>query len=81
MRRAVLLPDLACPDPHLSVWFAHVGDALRAGDRLVEILVAGATIDIPAPVSGRLIERHAFPDDPLHPGQLLGTLETDDSDV
>ena len=78
MRRPVHLPDLGCPDPRLSLWFAQVGDDVRAGERLVEILVEGATIDVSAPVSGRLVERHAYPDDRLTTGQLLGVLEAPD---
>lgn len=77
MRSPVHLPELNCPDPRLSLWFARVGDRLLAGDRLVEVLVDGATVDITAPVTGRLVERHAYPDEPLHAGQLLGVLETD----
>jgi pyruvate/2-oxoglutarate dehydrogenase complex dihydrolipoamide acyltransferase (E2) component len=77
MRNRVVLPDLACPDARLSVWFARVGDRVLAGERLVEILVDGATVDISAPESGRLAELHAHIDDPLVPGQLLAVIESE----
>ena len=79
MRSGVHLPELDCRAPRLSVWFVRVGDAVMRGERLVEILVEGATIDITAPVTGRLAERHAQPDDALTTGQLLATLESAES--
>jgi pyruvate/2-oxoglutarate dehydrogenase complex dihydrolipoamide acyltransferase (E2) component len=59
----------------LSVWFAQPGDTVYEGDRLVEVLVKGATFDVSAPVSGRLIAQTAFPDEALQPGQILGLIE------
>jgi pyruvate/2-oxoglutarate dehydrogenase complex dihydrolipoamide acyltransferase (E2) component len=59
----------------LSVWFADLGDPVFEGDRLVEVLAGGATFDVPAPATGRLAEKRAWPDDPLRPGQVLGAVE------
>jgi pyruvate/2-oxoglutarate dehydrogenase complex dihydrolipoamide acyltransferase (E2) component len=77
MRSPVVLPELECEGPRLSVWFARVGDRVLRGERLVEIVVEGATIDITAPAAGRLIEVHAIAGDRLTTGQLLGVLDTD----
>ena len=44
------------------------------------MLVGGATFDVPAPATGRLAEKHALPNDPLRPGQVLGTVEVDGQD-
>src|SRR5437870_5536917 len=77
MDRPVLMPDLGTPAT-LSVWFVSPGEAVYAGDRLVEVLVGGATFDVPSPVSGRLTEKRAWPDDALMPGQVLGIIEEDD---
>ena len=74
MRSRVELPDLGCPRPRLSVWYAHVGDFVLEGERLVEILVDGATIDLPAPETGTLLECHARVDEILVPGQLLAVI-------
>jgi pyruvate/2-oxoglutarate dehydrogenase complex dihydrolipoamide acyltransferase (E2) component len=75
MRTPVVLPDLGAAPVRLSLWLADVGDVVYEGDRLVEVLAAGATFDVPAPVTGRLVERHAWPGDVLAPGQVLGVLE------
>ena len=74
MRSPVLMPDLGT-SATLSVWFASPGDTVYAGDRLVEVLVGGATFDVLSPVSGRLAEKSAWPDDALTPGQVLGVIE------
>ena len=57
MRTPVVLPDLGAAPVVLSLWFAGVGDTVFEGERLVEVLVAGATFDVSAPVSGKLVER------------------------
>lgn len=68
----VLLPDLGADPVLLSVWFADPGDRVYEGDRLVEVRLGGATFDVPAPATGRLTERRAFPNDRLTPRQVLG---------
>jgi pyruvate/2-oxoglutarate dehydrogenase complex dihydrolipoamide acyltransferase (E2) component len=78
MRAKIVLPDLGAAPVVLSLWFADPGDFIYEGDRLVEVLVGGATFDVPAPATGRLGARHAFPDDPLSPGQVLGVVEVDE---
>jgi pyruvate/2-oxoglutarate dehydrogenase complex dihydrolipoamide acyltransferase (E2) component len=76
MRTEVRLPELGAAPVHLSLWYATPGDLVYSGDRLVEVLAAGATFDVSAPVTGRLIERHAWPRDLLQPGQVLGVVES-----
>ncbi len=75
----ILLPDLQAGHARLSVWFAEVGERVYEGDRLVEVLVGGATFDVSAPVTGRLIEKRTLCNDPLRPGQVLGLVEAEDS--
>jgi pyruvate/2-oxoglutarate dehydrogenase complex dihydrolipoamide acyltransferase (E2) component len=65
----------------LSVWFADPGETIFEGDRLVEVLVGGATFDVAAPATGRLTEKRALPADPLQPGQVLGLVEVEPSEV
>jgi pyruvate/2-oxoglutarate dehydrogenase complex dihydrolipoamide acyltransferase (E2) component len=77
-RTPIVLPDVGAAPVVLSVWFANVGDAVYEGDRLVEILAQGATFDVPAPATGRLAEKVAYPDDPLRPGQVLGVVEMEE---
>ena len=74
MPTPILLPDLGAAPVVLSVWFAGVGDYVYEGDRLVEVLVNGATFDVLAPVTGRLVEKQAYPADRLTVGQTLGVV-------
>jgi pyruvate/2-oxoglutarate dehydrogenase complex dihydrolipoamide acyltransferase (E2) component len=71
-RVPVILPDLGVASAWLSVWFAEPGDRVYEGDRLVEVRVGGATFDVSAPATGRLVERFALPPDPVRPQQVLG---------
>jgi pyruvate/2-oxoglutarate dehydrogenase complex dihydrolipoamide acyltransferase (E2) component len=82
MQMEVVLPDLGgLSEPILSIWFVEPGEHVFAGDKLVEILLAGATFDVPTPVSGRLTTKLAWPNDRLHAGQVLGLVEaTDDAE-
>jgi pyruvate/2-oxoglutarate dehydrogenase complex dihydrolipoamide acyltransferase (E2) component len=77
MRAEILLPEVGKAPLVLSVWFADLGDLVFEGDRLVEVLADGATFDVPAPATGRLVEKRALPDDPLQPRQVLGTVEVE----
>jgi len=77
MQAEIRLPELGAGPAVLSVWFADAGECVFEGDRLVEVLVAGATFDVPAPATGRLIEKRTLPDDPLQPGQVLGLVEVE----
>lgn len=72
MHTPVVMPDLGAEPVRLSLWYAHVGDTIYEGDRLVEVLASGATFDVAAPATGRLVERLAWPRDLLAPGQVLG---------
>jgi 2-oxoglutarate dehydrogenase E2 component (dihydrolipoamide succinyltransferase) len=79
MQTEVFLPDLGgLTGPVLSIWFVEPGDHVFAGDKLVEVLLAGATFDVPSPVSGRLSSKLAWPNDRLHAGQILGLVEATD---
>ena len=78
MQAPILLPELGAAPVVLSVWFADPGEFVYEGDRLVEVLVAGATFDVPAPATGRLIEKRALPNDRLTTGQVLGMVEAEE---
>jgi pyruvate/2-oxoglutarate dehydrogenase complex dihydrolipoamide acyltransferase (E2) component len=75
MQAAIVLPELGAGPVVLSAWLADAGDLVYEGDRLVEVLVSGATFDVPAPATGRLARKDALPRDPLRSGQVLGILE------
>lgn len=77
MLAPIILPELGAGPVRLSAWFADPGDTVFAGDRLVEVLVGGATFDVSSPATGRLARKHALPNDAIDPGQILGTVEVD----
>jgi pyruvate/2-oxoglutarate dehydrogenase complex dihydrolipoamide acyltransferase (E2) component len=79
MRKPIIAPDLGTEAPVLNLWFARPGEVVYAGDRVIEVLLAAATVDLSAPCSGRLAERLAWPTDRLEPGQVLGYIETEES--
>lgn len=73
----IVLPELGAAPAVLSVWFADPGELVYEGDRLVEVLVSGATFDVSSPATGRLIEQRALPNDLLTTGQVLGLVEAE----
>jgi 2-oxoglutarate dehydrogenase E2 component (dihydrolipoamide succinyltransferase) len=80
MRVPILLPDLGADPVILSFWYARTGDDLFAGERVVEVLADGITFDVAAPANGRLTEQLAFVDSVVSPGQILGTIDADNTD-
>lgn len=83
MHTPVVLPEVGADARQpitLSVWFADTGDYVYEGDRLVEVLVAGATFDVPSPATGQLAEILVLPDDVLRTGQVLGFVEAEPAD-
>ena len=77
-RVPVLVPDPGTPRAVLSLWYAHPGDRVFAGDRVAEVLIPGATVDIPAPVDGVLADRFVMPNDGVVVGQVLGEVWADE---
>jgi pyruvate/2-oxoglutarate dehydrogenase complex dihydrolipoamide acyltransferase (E2) component len=69
------VPELGAERVAFSLWHVRAGDRVTEGDRVAELLIPGATFDVPAPASGVLTERTAQPGDPLRPGQVIGTID------
>jgi len=74
---AIVLPEVGAAPVVLSAWFADPGDAVFEGDRLVEVLVGGATFDVSSPATGRLAQKQARRNERLVPGQVLGFVEAE----
>ena len=74
MPTPILLPDLGAGTATISVWYANVGDPVFEGERVVEVLVAGATFEVTAPAGGRLLAKAAYDGDQVTPGQVLGMI-------
>ena len=59
----------------LSLWLVPEGAEVTAGDRVVEFVAGAATIDLEAPVTGRLSRQIAEEDDPLSTGMVIAEFE------
>jgi pyruvate/2-oxoglutarate dehydrogenase complex dihydrolipoamide acyltransferase (E2) component len=74
MSTPIFLPDLGSTPVTFGLWHVGVGERVMEGERVAEVVIRGAVIDLPAPASGTLAEQFARPADTLHPGQTLGTV-------
>ena len=74
----LLLPDLGIAGQPMtvSVWLVKPGRRVRAGDPVVEVLAGPATVDLPSPVDGRLVQWLVDEDEPIVVGQRLAVIET-----
>jgi len=77
-RHPLVLPDLGVRGAiRASTWLVERGHNVTEGDRLLEVVVEGATVDLPAPVSGKLVELYVDEDQPISPGDVLAVLESE----
>ena len=74
METPIRLPVLGSGQSDLSVscWLIDTGDEVAAGDRVVELLTAGMTFDVSAPICGRLTRIEKPFDSPVAVGDILG---------
>lgn len=79
MRHPLIMPELGLGDEPITVslWLVDRGHDVSEGDRLLEVQGESVTVDLPAPVSGRLVQKLVSADDPLKAGQVLGYIEAD----
>ena len=77
-RVPLVVPDLGLADRGLAVslWLVPEAAAVLAGDRVVELVAGGVTIDLEAPVDGRLVVQLVEEDEPVAPGLVLAEFET-----
>jgi pyruvate/2-oxoglutarate dehydrogenase complex dihydrolipoamide acyltransferase (E2) component len=78
MQAPVHLPDIGADVVWLSVWYVEVGERVFEGDRLVEVLANGATFDVSAPSTGRLIVRRMRPGQLVRSGDLLDVTQPEE---
>lgn len=75
-------PDLGAAGPmKVSAWLVNVGEAVREGDRLVELLVPGLTYDVPAPLDGWLTDIRAPMNMEVGPGEVLGVIRPSEENL
>lgn len=77
MSSPIRLPEIGAGDAALSVscWLVDTGDLLGQGDRVVELVTAGSTFDVAAPVTGRLSRIDKPMDSAVAVGDILGWID------
>ncbi len=80
LRHELVMPDLGLGEARVtaSAWHVPVGRSVVEGERLLEVLAGEVTVDLPAPVSGRLEKRLVAEDDVLESGQALALIVAKD---
>lgn len=73
----VKLPPLAegVDKANVTYWHRSVGDAVKEGEDLVELVTEKATFNLPSPVSGKLKEILASEGSEAKVGQILAIIE------
>ncbi len=74
MAQEIKMPDLGSDieEGVLLNWIKGIGDQIKEGDVLAEIETDKATVEVPAPVSGTIIELLGAPGDTLKVGAVIG---------
>lgn len=72
------MTDLDLPERTITIgcWLAPAGVQVVLGDRLLEVLAGEVVVDLLAPATGKLSEKHVAEGDVVTPGQVLGMIET-----
>lgn len=75
------LPDLGegLPDATIVEWHVKVGDTVRLDESLVAMETAKAVVDVPSPVSGKVLKLAGGPGDVIVTGSMLAEFEIDPS--
>ena len=75
------LPDLGegLPDATIVEWAVKVGDTIRLDDALVSMETAKAVVDVPSPVSGKILRLAGEAGDIIETGAVLAEFEIDAS--
>jgi len=77
--KTFLLPDLGegLPDATIVEWYVKVGDTIRLDDNLVSMETAKAVVDVPSPVSGKVLRLGGGAGDVIITGKMLAEFELD----
>lgn len=78
MKHAVKLPRLGETVDEVVVmeWEAKVGDSVQAGDVLLRVETDKAIVDVPSPVTGRLLAQLVAEGDEVSTGTVVAQLES-----
>ena len=75
------LPDLGegLPDATIVEWYVKVGDVIKLDENLVSMETAKAVVDVPSPVSGKVLKLAGNAGDIVVTGTMLAEFEIDAS--
>ena len=81
MSKKFLLPDLGegLPDATIVEWYVKEGDVIRLDENLVSMETAKAVVDVPSPVSGKVLKLAGAAGDVIVTGTMLAEFEIDPS--
>ena len=81
MSKKFLLPDLGegLPDATIVEWYVKEGDTIRLDQNLVSMETAKAVVDVPSPVSGKVLKLAGNAGDIVVTGTMLAEFEVDAS--
>ena len=73
MAREFKLPDIGegVHEGEVTKWFVKEGDAVQENDPLVEVMTDKVTVQIPSPVTGKIMERRAKEGETVQVGATL----------
>ena len=79
--KTFILPDLGegLPDATIVEWYVKVGDTIRLDENLVSMETAKAVVDVPSPVSGKVLKLAGAAGDVIVTGTMLAEFEIDPS--
>ncbi|MBE2291009.1 MAG: 2-oxo acid dehydrogenase subunit E2, partial [Xanthomonadaceae bacterium] len=71
------LPDLGegLPDATIVEWFVKEGDTIRLDEPLVSMETAKAVVEVPSPVSGKVLKLAGGAGDVIVTGAMLAVFE------
>src|SRR5690606_17091740 len=78
-KKTFYLPDLGegLPDATIVEWFIKEGDIIRLDENLVSMETAKAVVDVPSPVSGKVLKLAGAAGDVVVTGAMLAEFEID----
>jgi len=74
-RVPLVAPDLGIAGVVVSLWLVAEGAEVLEGDRVVELVAGGVTVDLGAPVTGRLVGQLVDEDASAVAGAVLAEFE------
>jgi 2-oxoisovalerate dehydrogenase E2 component (dihydrolipoyl transacylase) len=80
-KKTFKLPDLGegLPDATIVEWFVKEGDTIRLDENLVSMETAKAVVEVPSPVSGKVLKLAGAAGDVITTGAMLVEFEVDPS--